>query len=153
MQKRTLTRRSILATLLTTLAVVSIVIALDIFLRQYTFMSVGEIRSIGVNCFVDSMCTIPVTSLNWGVLSPGDVIYRTIYVKNTGNVNMTTTMTTSFWSPIEAPTVMTITWNLERALLKPSEVRRGNLCLTLATDTKMIQSFTFLTIITGTETS
>jgi uncharacterized protein YjlB len=48
-----------------------------------------------VGIFSDNECTDPITSLNWGKLSPGSSTTQTLYLKNLDNQTMTVTATSS----------------------------------------------------------
>jgi len=48
-----------------------------------------------VGIFSDNECTDPITSLNWGNLSPGSSITQTLYLENLDNQTMTVTVTSS----------------------------------------------------------
>jgi len=41
-----------------------------------------------VQAFEDSTCTIPLTSVDWGELQPGEIKQIDFYLKNTGNVTI-----------------------------------------------------------------
>ncbi len=53
------------------------------------------------------------TSIGWGTLDNGTSVNRTIYVRNTGTVNMTLSMTASNWSPSGANSYLTLSWDQE----------------------------------------
>ena len=86
----------------------------------------GAINAINLGVYSDSDCTIPVTALNVGTLSPGGTATQTVYIKNTGNVAETLTMTTGNWSPSNANTYLTLTWNRGNTVLNPGAINPSN---------------------------
>ena len=77
----------------------------------------GTITAINLGVYSDSACTQTVTSLNVGTLNPGGTATQTVYIKNTGNVPETLTMTTNNWNPPSASTYLTLTWNQQNTVL------------------------------------
>ena len=69
----------------------------------------GTINTVNVEAYSDSACTIPVTTLDAGSMSPGGTVTRTIYIKNSGSIPVTLTMATSGWSPASASSYLTLT--------------------------------------------
>src|SRR4030067_1818018 len=75
--------------------------------------SSGTLTTVNDGVYSDSACTQTLTSIDWGTISPGTTVTRTIYVKNTGNSQITLSMTTNGWSPTSANGPLTLTWNKE----------------------------------------
>src|SRR3972149_1525941 len=80
-----------------------------------TLNSTGSIvTTADIGVYSDSACNVPLTTIDWGSISPGGTVTRTIYVKNMGNgASLTLGMTTGNWNPTSASTTMSITWNRE----------------------------------------
>lgn len=115
-----------------------------------TLSSSGSIKAINVEVFSDLLCTLPVSSMDWGTPGPGEVVTRTVYVKNTGNAEMTLHMATSNWSPAEASNYLTVTWDQESTTLSADEVATAVFTLTVSGSITGIDDFTFQMIIEGT---
>jgi hypothetical protein len=62
----------LLVTLLASVALIS----------SKTVASTGIITITNLGVYSDSACTQSLTSINWGTISPGNSVARTIYVKN-----------------------------------------------------------------------
>src|SRR5664279_1430361 len=77
----------------------------------------GTINAVNLGVYTDSACTQTATALTAGTLNPGATATQTVYVKNTGNVPETLTMTTSNWTPSGAGTSLTLTWNRQNTIL------------------------------------
>jgi hypothetical protein len=116
-----------------------------------TIPSSGTVSSVNVGVYTDSQATQNCTSLNWGTLSPGNTANKIVYVKNTGTVPVTLTMTTGNWTPTTANSKITLTWNRENTVLNAGQSISANLTLAVASDTTGITTFSFNTTITGTE--
>ena len=110
----------------------------------------GTVSSVNVGVYTDSGCTQNCTSISWGNLAPGSSITRTVYVKNTGNLPVTLSMTTNNWQPLSAPTYLTLTWNRANNVLNAGATLSATLTLTAAPNTGTITNFGFNIIITGT---
>ena len=115
-----------------------------------TLSSSGSIKAVNVEVFSDLACTLPVSSLDWGTLEPLDVVTRTVYVKNTGNADMTLHMAISNWSPAGASNYLTVTWDQESTTLSADEVATAVISLTVLEGITGIDTFTFQIVIEGT---
>ncbi len=111
----------------------------------------GTITAINLGVYTDSACTQNCTTLNAGTLSPGAIYTQTLYVKNTGNLPETLTMTVNNWNPTNANTYLTLTWNQQNVLLNPAQTVQGTLTLTVAPNTGSLTSFSCSIIFTGTQ--
>jgi hypothetical protein len=116
-----------------------------------TIPSNGTVSAVNVGAYTDSQCTQNCTSISWGTLSPGNSTTRTIYVKNTGTLPVTLTMTNASWVPTTANTVLTLTWNRQNTVLNAGQSISATLTLTVASSTGSLTDFSFNIIITGTE--
>jgi hypothetical protein len=112
--------------------------------------SSGTVTSVNVEVYSDSACTQTYTAINWGVISPGNSVTKTIYVKNTGNVPITLSMTKTGWNPSSANGPITITWNKESATLNAGQSTAATLTLSVASDISSITSFSVNIVIAGT---
>ena len=111
----------------------------------------GTITAVNVGVYTNSACTNNCTSIDWGTLSPGGSTTKTIYVKNTGTIPVTLSMTTANWSPSNANNFLTITWNRGNYVLAPGSSVSTVLTLTASPSAGSITNFSFDIVITGTE--
>lgn len=74
---------------------------------------------------------------------------KTIYVKNTGNVNETLTLSASAWSPTSASQSLFLTWDKEGTVLTAGAVVPVTLRLTAAEETGDLSSFSFNIVVSG----
>jgi hypothetical protein len=112
--------------------------------------SSGSITTVNVGVYSDSACTLPLTSINWGTISPGTTVTKTIYVKNTGNTQITLSMTTNGWSPTSANGPLTLTWNKEGTTLSAGISTAATLTLTVSSSISGITTFSVNIVISGT---
>ena len=76
---------------------------------------------------------------------------QTIYIKNTGNVPETLTMTTNNWTPTGADTYLTLTWNRQTTILNAGASIQATLTLTAAANTGTLTTFSCDVTLTGTQ--
>ena len=112
--------------------------------------SSGTLTTVNVGVYSDSACTQTLTSIDWGTISPGTTVTRTIYVKNTGNTQITLSMTTNGWSPTSANGPLTLTWNQEGTTLSAGLSTAATLTLTVSSSISGITTFSVNIVITGT---
>lgn len=109
----------------------------------------GRIKTVNINAYEDEACTIEITEVDWGELSPSEVKGAYIYLKNTGNSPVNVTMHTENWSPVAGSQYMTLTWNMTQPEMQPNEVVYVELRLTVAADITGINEFWFDIVITA----
>jgi hypothetical protein len=115
-----------------------------------TVPSTGTVTSVNVGVYSDSACTLTLTSIDWGTISPGTSVTRTIYVKNTGNTQITLSMTKTNWNPTGANGPITITWDKESTTLAANAVATATLTLSVSSSISGITAFSVNIVITGT---
>ena len=111
----------------------------------------GTIDAINLSVYSDSECTQTATALNVGTLSPGASATQTIYIKNTGNVPETLTMTTNNWNPTNANTYLTLTWNRQNTVLNAGASTQATLTLIATSNTGSLTTFSCDVTLTGTQ--
>jgi hypothetical protein len=137
------------AALITTAILLTVVTAGVI--STQTLPSNGTISAVNVGVYSDYQCTTNCTSISWGSLQPDDEATRTVYVKNTGSVPITITMTTENWAPTSASSVLDLTWNRQNYVLNSGQSVSAALTLAVDSDTGSLTNFSFDIIITGAE--
>ncbi len=115
-----------------------------------TISSSGTITTANVGVFSDSQCTQPLSSISWGPVAPGASVSQTIYIKNTGNIPLTLSMSTDSWNPPAAGSSMTITWNREGTVLAADQSTSAVLTLTVASGISGVTTFSVNIKISGT---
>ena len=122
-----------------------------LLMSYQTMPSKGTITTVNIGCYLDRDCTQNATSIDWGFLIPGDNATKILYIKNTGTVPVTLTMTTNSWQPTNASALIALSWNLENASLNATQSTEAVLTLAVSPDAGNLGDFSFNIIITGTE--
>lgn len=108
--------------------------------------------SAGLGVYSDSACQNAISTINWGSISPGQTITRTVYIKNTGSgVSLSLSMNTSNWSPASANGPIMISWNQAGTRLAPNQSVAATLTLTASSGITDITNFNVQISIVGTE--
>ena len=111
----------------------------------------GTINAVNLGVYSDSACTQTVTALNVGALNPGATATQTVYIKNTGNVAETLTLTTNNWNPTNATSSLSLTWNQQNTVLNAGQSMQATLTLTAASNTGSLTTFSCDVTLTGTQ--
>lgn len=115
-----------------------------------TLGNTGSVKAIGVAVYWYSNGTSPVTSFNWGMVSPGTTMNITCYIKNPGNQPETLSMNTSNWNPANATTYITLSWNLAGQTLNSGQIKQAVFTLQILAPVTGITNFSFDVTIAGT---
>jgi hypothetical protein len=111
----------------------------------------GTINAVNLGVYSDSACTQTATALNVGTLNPGGTATQTVYIKNTGNIAETLTMSVNNWTPTNASTSLTLTWNRQNTVLTAGASIQATLTLTAAANTGSLTTFSCDVTLTGTQ--
>src|SRR3990172_6250360 len=84
-----------------------------ILTTSQTLPSGGTVTAVNIGIYSDSNYTQNCTSIDWGALLPGNSTIKTIYLKNTGTLPVTLSMTTLNWAPSNATQYLNLAWNRE----------------------------------------
>jgi hypothetical protein len=143
-----LTRWGVMAIL--AIALVGALGANALLITQASFGNVGRMVSINVEVYSDPACTEPVTSLDWGTLTPGENTSKIVYLKNSGNTPIALSMTVGGWDPLEAGSHLSLSWDMEGVSLGEGEPVMATILFSVSPTIKVVHSFSFSIIITGT---
>jgi len=135
------------------IALVATIIVATVIIYQMNVVihTTGKIKAIGVAVYNDPAGTSPCTSIDWGILGPGDLAGVTVYIKNVKNTNATLSLSTNNTSPPEFSNYMTLSWNYSGAVLTPAQQVCVQITLLIAPNITNIEAFSFDIIITATE--
>ena len=118
-------------------------------LTNRALSSSGSIRALNVGVYLDYACSQSLGSIDWGDLSPGDTVNRTIHIKNTGNAPISLSMTTTGWNPTRANGPLALVWNRENTNLGTGEVTTATLSLAVSQSITDITTFSVQILISG----
>ncbi len=109
----------------------------------------GTVETVNLDIYTDATATVSCTSIEWGVLNPGDSVSKTIYLKNTGNTAEMLNMTVSEWTPEVAGDILSLTWNKEGQILDAGTVMAATLTLHVPENPGSLTSFSLNIVISG----
>jgi hypothetical protein len=111
--------------------------------------STGMVSAVNVEVYSDGSCTQNLTSIDWGSVYPGGSVSRMVYVKNTGNVPLTLSLTTASWNPISAAGQISVTWDKDNTVLNAGQSTAATLTLSVSQSISGVISFSVKVVITG----
>jgi archaellum component FlaG (FlaF/FlaG flagellin family) len=111
----------------------------------------GTISAVNLAIYSDSSLTQNCTSLSTGAVNPGGTATQTIYIKNTGTIPETLTMTVNNWNPANASSSLTLSWDRQNYVLNPGQSIQGTLTLTAVSNTGNLSTFSCSATFTGTQ--
>jgi len=141
------TREIVLAIALIATVIVAATVIITMSLVIHT---TGKIKGVGVAVYNDAAGTSPCTSIDWGVLNPGDLAGVTVYIKNVKNTNATLSMTMNNTQPSAFAPYSTLAWNYSGQILVPAQQICTQITLLINPNIKDIDTFTFDIIINAT---
>lgn len=112
--------------------------------------SSGIVATANLRIYSDSACTQTITSIDWGTVSSGSSINKTVYIKNVGTAPLTLSLTKNNWNPTTANGPITLTWNREGTTLAVNQVSAATLTLGVSSGINGITSFSVNIVISGT---
>jgi len=118
--------------------------------KTATVGGTGVVKSVGVGVYSDSNCTSPVSSINWGTAEPGTSVNKTVYIRDEGNAPITMSMQTQNWSPANASSYITLSWNYAGGSIQPGQVVTVTLTLSVSAGISGITNYSFDILITAT---
>lgn len=142
-------RKRVLSIILSAL----IIIAFVLLVQRSVVTRVSGIQTIGVGVYWGQNCSNAVSSIDWGVLYASGVKNTIVYFRNEGQQSASLTMSTTNWIPSNAASYILLTWDYSGRLLKPNEVLKTTLTLSVSSYASNISSFNFALVITGVESS
>ena len=115
-----------------------------------TVRTSGILATANLGVYSDSACTQSLSSIDWGLVSPGGSVSRNVYVKNLGSTQVTLTLSTTNWSPTTANGPVTVSWNRQNMVLGAGQVTSATLVLSVSSTASGFTSFSVDAMITGT---
>ena len=109
----------------------------------------GITANVDIGIYSDSDCTNNLTSIDWGIVYPGEKVYSTAYIQNLGNVDIILVIETLNWIPVSAENYLTFSWNYDNKTLIKNEVIPVTFTLDVSQQIENIESFSFDIIITS----
>jgi hypothetical protein len=117
-----------------------------------TITSSGTITSsMNIGLYENSACTVPLTNIDWGTLTPGTSVAKIVYIKNTQSTSaLTLSMAPTNWNPTTANGPLSLAWNKQGVVLSQGQSTAATITLDVSSSTTSITSFSVQIAITGT---
>ena len=109
----------------------------------------AKIKGVGVGVYAYSNKTVPVSSIDWGLVEPGQSKNFTCYVFNEGNAAINLSMTTENWVPNTASTYITLSWNYAGSQIPAGAYVPVTFNLAVSSSIQAIETFSFTIVLTG----
>jgi len=93
--------------------------------------------------------TSEISFIDWEIVYPDDTVNRTIYLENTGLLDISLSMRTENWQPANASNLIMCSWNMEEVNISPAERLPAILSLYIFQNISGIDQFSFDIIIGG----
>ena len=106
--------------------------------------------TVNVGVYWNSACSNATSTIDWGAITPGTTKSYTIYVRNEGSAPETLSLSTQGWTPSNANTYITLSWNAPTTPVAVASITTVTLTLTVSSSITGIANFSFITIVTGT---
>lgn len=114
---------------------------------ETTVSNSGVLKTIGIGVYWDYGLTSKASTADWGVLQPGTQKSFTVYVRNEENSPVTLSLSTSNWTPANASSYLTLTWDYNDQTISPGTQIQVTLTLTVSPSITGISNFNFDIII------
>ena len=131
------------------LTLIGLAIVIEDFGSLQSFVRADSVIGIGVGIYWDRDCTNTTRSLSWGVINPNSNNNLTIFIRNERSSPLSLWLRTSNWTPSNASSYMTLSWNYSGQILKTNEAIPIKLSLTVNPTIIGISDFNFETTITS----
>jgi hypothetical protein len=103
----------------------------------------ATLKVVGIGVFKDVNFTVPVTSIDWGMLEPGQTKNCTLYLRSTSNVPITLSMYVANWNPTNASAFLSLTWDYKGQVIAPSTSIPATFSLAVNASISGISTFSF----------
>lgn len=115
-------------------------------LAQYdaSFHTTGTIKTPpNISVYSNAALTMQLEVIDWGTQEPGEHIGQITFIKNTGSYPIQLSLYTSDWTPAQAQSYMTVTWDYDLSVLQPNEVKQVWINLDISDTITGITDFSF----------
>jgi hypothetical protein len=114
--------------------------------------SVSAVSATGsIAVYSDPSCAKTVSSIDWGVLSPGQTKKVVVYARNEGNETILLTVTSANYSPVNASDYLNFTWTCVDPRIAANKTVEVTQSLYVSPTAAGISSFSFNIVFSGNE--
>jgi hypothetical protein len=125
--------------------------AITYAVMQWTWKisTVATLKLMGVGVYKDVNFTVPVSEIDWGIVELSEKKNFSAYIKNESNVPITLTMHTEDWSPLNASSFISLSWDYSGSEIPVDGSIPVTFILNVDAATSGIESFSFTIVIVG----
>jgi len=137
--------------LLTTALLTILLLSIGIYCMlvfQSRIKANGQVKAVGITIYESDGVT-PLTSIDWGMLEPGETKSYSFIVYNSGNSNITLYMTTDSWIPTNAKDNIYLSWNYTGQTIETKGILALTFSLKVSTTISGIENFSFDIVVVG----
>lgn len=142
-------KRKIIIAVICVLTLIALIVSIKDFGSINSVVKADSVIGIGVGIYWDKDCTNATSSLSWGSIDPNSNNNLTIFIRNEGNSAITLRLSTSNWTPSNASSYISLSWNYTGQVLNTKEVIPIKLTLTVSSTIYDIIDFSLQTTITS----
>ena len=127
--------------------VLALIVAINIvaFFHSREFVrDVSALETEGnIGVYWDKGCIRRVSTIDWGVLSPGQTKNVIVYVRNEGNETILLVETLTNWNPANASQYLSFSWHCQDEKLEAGKTAEVTQTLLVSPSTQGISTFSF----------
>ena len=103
----------------------------------------------GISVYWDKNCTKPVSLINWGNVSVGQVKEVTVFVRNEGNATTVLVETVTNWNPTGASRYLSFSWYCQNEKIEVGKTINVTQRLSVSSSVQGISQFSFAITVEG----
>lgn len=138
------------------LFLLALLLVLLVFILSVNFNTVRNVSAVittsGLGVYWEASCVNSVTQINWGNVTPGATQRIYVYIRNEQQASAILLMTTSDWAPEVAYQYISCSWNYDDLWVKPNEVVKVALLLSVSRFVQGVTNFSFVVEISSSLT-
>jgi hypothetical protein len=117
--------------------------------RSFSINNLAQVKSVGVEVYVDSELTVRLTEINWGSVEPNESKTFTAYIRNAGNTPLTLSLNTESWVPANASSMIQVSWDYLGGTVEAWQAVMVTFELRVDPAVTGVDTFSFTMVITG----
>ncbi len=112
----------------------------------------GALRAhLPIAVYSDPRGNYALSSIEWGILEPGENKNVTCYMKNWDKTALRLSFITQNWNPLEASDYINLSWNYDGRAVNASEILEVIFTISVSANVPDITDFSFDIVIVGTK--
>lgn len=134
-------KKTLLLIIIVAIASVSSTTLISVMLSKYdnfSFPSLGNIKTIGVESYWDLNYENETENLDWGTLDIGSSNNVTLFIKSSSNYDVILNLNITDWAPENILDYLTVSWDYNGTVIKPGETIRVTLTLSASSSPSFV---------------